>query len=77
MNFIWILAALVAIAIIAAAVGLVKNVLRLVIALALGVLAGGLVYYAIDALSLFDTVPNAIPLLAGALAALGVLLKRK
>jgi len=76
MNLIWLLVVVVGIVALAVAIGLVKSVLRLVVALAVGFLAGGLAYFAIDAVAQTDSVPVAAVLVVGAIAALGVLLKR-
>ena len=77
MNWIAILVGAVILVAFAAIMGLVKSVLRLVISLVVGVLVSGLAYWAVQSLGLTETVPDAVILIPGALAALTVLIKRR
>jgi len=77
MNWIAILVGAVILVAFAAIMGLVKSVLRLVISLVVGVLVSGLVYLAVQSLGLAETVPDAVILIPGALAALTILIKRR
>jgi hypothetical protein len=77
MDWITILVGTVILVAFAAIVGLVKSVLRLIISLVVGVLVSGLAYWAVQSLGLAETVPNAVILIPGALAALTVLIKRR
>ncbi len=77
MNWIAILVGAVILVAFAAIMGLVKSVLRLVISLVVGVLVSGLAYWAVQSLGLAETVPDAVILIPGALAALTVLIKRR
>jgi len=77
MNWITILIGAVILVAFAAIMGLVKSVLRLIISLVVGVLVSGLTYWAVQNLELAETVPDAVILIPGALAALSVLIKRR
>ena len=77
MDWITILVGTVILVAFAAIVGLVKSVLRLIISLVVGVLVSGLAYWAVQSLGMAETVPNAVILIPGALAALTVLIKRR
>jgi len=77
MNWIAILVGAVILVAFAAIMGLVKSVLRLVISLVVGVLVSGLAYWAVQSLGLAETVPDAVILIPGALAALTILIKRR
>ena len=77
MNWIEILVGAVILVAFAAITGLVKSVLRLIISLVVGVLVSGLAYWAVQSLGLAETVPDAVILIPGALAALTILIKRR
>ena len=77
MNWIAILVGAVIVVAFAAIMGLVKSVLRLIISLVVGVLVSGLAYWAVQSLGLAETVPDAVILIPGALAALTILIKRR
>ncbi len=77
MNWIAILVGAVILVAFAAIMGLVKSVLRLIISLVVGVLVSGLAYGAVQSLGLAESVPDAVILIPGALAALTVLIKRR
>lgn len=77
MNWIAILVGAVILVAFAAIMGLVKSVLRLIISLVVGVLVSGLAYWAVQSLGLAESVPDAVILIPGALAALTVLIKRR
>jgi len=77
MNWIAILVGAVILVAFAAITGLVKSVLRLIISLVVGVLVSGLAYWAVQSLGLAETVPDAVILIPGALAALTILIKRR
>ena len=77
MNWITILVGAVILVAFAAIMGLVKSVLRLIISLVVGVLVGALAFWAVQILGLAETVPDAVILIPGALAALSVLIKRR
>jgi|AntAceMinimDraft_14_1070370.scaffolds.fasta_scaffold168813_2 hypothetical protein len=77
MNWITILVGAVILVAFAAIMGLVKSVLRLIISLVVGVLVIGLAYWAVQSLGLAETVPDAVILIPGALAALSVLIRRR
>ncbi|MCD6286879.1 MAG: hypothetical protein J7M39_13290 [Anaerolineae bacterium] len=77
MNWITILVGAVVLVAFAAILGLIKSALRLIISLVVGVLVSGLAYWAVQSLGLAETVPDAVILIPGALAALTVLIKRR
>jgi len=77
MNWITILVGAVVLVAFAAILGLIKSALRLIISLVVGVLVSGLAYWAVQRLGLAETVPDAVILIPGALAALTVLIKRR
>jgi len=77
MDWITILVGAVVLVAFVAITGLVKSVLRLIISLVVGVLVSGLAYWAVQILGLAETVPDAVILIPGALAALSVLFKRR
>jgi hypothetical protein len=76
MNWIYLAIGLVALLGLSALVGLVRSILRLVIALVTGLLAALAFSWIVQFLGLTETVPGGLILAAGALGALSVLLKR-
>lgn len=60
-----------------ALIGLIKSLLRLGIALLVGIAIPTLLYYAAEQLGLAESLPGLVYLLLGALSALSVLLRRR
>lgn len=76
MNWTYFVIGLVALLGFSALVGLVKSLVRLVIAMVAGLLAALAFSWIVQFLGLTETVPSALTVAAGALGALSVLLKR-
>ena len=77
MNWIVIIVGIVAVVGFFAVVGLVRSIVRIVIAMVAGVLTALAASWLLQAFNLSETIPDAAVLAIGALGALSVLVRRR